>query len=215
MTNTTIIIVDDHLLFSKALNNLINKFSRFHVLCQLKNGKELVDYVKGTKKNPQIVLMDINMPIMNGIDATQWLKDNHPEIRVLALSMDDNEHTILKMLRAGARGYLLKDIQPSVLEDALNQVNTKGIYYTERVANTLLHSHDEKEDNLKKVLLKERELEFLKLACTELTYREIAEKMFLSPKTIDGYREVLFEKFSVKNRVGLVLYAIKEKIVDL
>ena len=116
-----IIIVDDHLLFSQALNGLVSNFKEFNVLSVLGNGKELIDYFSEGNKQPQIVLMDIQMPIMNGIDATQWLKENKPEIKVLALSMECEEETILKMLRAGAKGYLLKDIHPSVLQHALNE----------------------------------------------------------------------------------------------
>ena len=214
MNKIDIIIVDDHVLFSQALNGLVSNFDEFNVVTVLNNGKELVDYFSKENKQPQIVLMDIKMPIMNGIEATQWLKDNKPEIKVLALSMEADEDTILKMLRAGAKGYLLKDIHPSVLQHALKEVDASGFYYTENVTNTLLNSINNKEKSIA-IQLKDRELEFLKLACTERTYREIAEIMFLSPKTVDNYREALFEKLGAKTRIGLVLYAIKEKIVIL
>ena len=117
-----IIIVDDHLLFSQALNGLVSNFKEFNVLSVLGNGKELVDYLSVNKTMPDIVLMDIKMPIMNGIEATSWLKNKHPDIKVLSLSMECEEDTILKALRAGAKGYLLKDIHPSVLKHALNEV---------------------------------------------------------------------------------------------
>ena len=214
MKNIDIIIVDDHLLFSQALNGLISNFEEFNVQAVLANGKELVTYFSIENKYPDIVLMDIQMPIMNGFEATQWLKTNQPQIKVLALSMECEEETILKMLRAGAKGYLLKDIHPSVLEHALKELHTTGFYYTENVANTLLNSTNHKK-NQNNIIFKEKELEFLKLACTEMTYRQIAEVMFLSPKTIENYREALFVKLNVKSRIGLVLYAIKEKIVIL
>ena len=214
MNKIDIIIVDDHVLFSQALNGLVSNFDEFNVVTVLNNGKELINYFSKENKQPQIVLMDIQMPIMNGIEATQWLKDNKPEIKVLALSMEADEETILKMLRAGAKGYLLKDIHPSVLQHALKEVNASGFYHTENVTNTLLNSINNNEKPTA-IHLKERELEFLKLACTERTYRGIAEVMFLSPKTIDNYREALFEKLGAKTRIGLVLYAIKEKIVIL
>lgn len=209
-----IIIVDDHLLFSQALNGLVSNFDEFNVVTVLSDGKELVDYFSEENKQPHIVLMDIKMPIMNGIEATQWLKENKPDIKVLALSMEAEEDTILKMLRAGAKGYLLKDIHPSVLQHAINEVYSEGFYYTENITNTLLNSID-KQEKPTTVKLKERELEFLKLTCSEMTYKQIAELMFLSPKTIENYRETLFEKLEVKTRIGLVLYAIKEKIVVL
>lgn len=209
-----IIIVDDHLLFSEALNGLISGFKEYKVLAVLANGKELVNYFSEENKQPDIILMDVKMPIMNGIEATNWLKINQPEIKVLALSMECEEDIILKMLRAGARGYLLKDIHPSVLEHALKEVCETGFYYTENVANTLINSANHN-GNQNELVLKGKELEFLKLACTEMTYKQIAETMFLSPKTIENYREALFDKLNVKSRIGLVLYAIKEKIVTL
>ncbi len=208
-----IIIVDDHLLFSQALNGLVSNFKEFNVLTVLVNGKELVNYLSQKKQKPQIVLMDIQMPIMNGIETTKWLKENYPEIKVLALSMECDESTILAMLRAGAKGYLLKDIHPDILYHAINEVNTKGFYYTEIVTNSLLNTIDN--PNNKETFLKERELEFLKLTCTENTYKQIADIMCLSPKTIENYREALFAKLNVKTRIGLVLFAIKEKIVIL
>ena len=122
--------------------------------------------------------------------------------------MEDDEQVILKMLRRGAKGYLLKDIHPEKLKAALNEVIIKGYYHSEKVAATLLHSlqPDNKKDEIK---LKENEITFLKLACSEMTYKEIAEIMNLSPKTIDGYRQELFNKPHIKNRVGLVIYALK------
>jgi len=214
MNKIDIIIVDDHVLFSQALNGLVNKFEEFNVIKVLNDGTEVVTYFSKNNPLPAIVLMDIQMPIMNGIEATNWLKINKPEIKVLALSMECEEETILAMLRAGAKGYLLKDIHPTVLKHALNEVYSKGFYYTENVTNTLLHSHKKSYSN-PKVQLKDRELEFLKLTCTEFTYKQIAERMFLSPKTVENYRESLFEKLEAKTRIGLVLYAIKEKIVIL
>lgn len=214
MKKIDIIIVDDHLLFSQALNGLVSNFVEFNVIAVLGNGKELINYLNQKNQPPEIVLMDIQMPIMNGIEATQLLKEKFPKIKVLALSMECEEETILKMLHAGAKGYLLKDIHPSILKHALNEVNSNGFYYTENVASTLLNSIHKKE-TAKNIFLKDRELEFLKLACTERTYREIAEVMCLSPKTIENYRESLFEKLEAKTRIGLVLYAIKEKIIIL
>lgn len=213
MEKIDIIIVDDHLLFSQALNGLISAFEKHNVLAVLANGKELMNYFEGENKHPDIVLMDIQMPIMNGIESTRWLKGNFPEIKVLALSMENEDETIIKMLKAGANGYLLKDIHPSLLEHALKEVYFTGNFYTENVANTLLNSLGEKR-NEGGIILKEKELEFLKLSCTEMTYKQIADAMFLSPKTIENYREALFAKLNVKSRIGLVLYAIKEKIVS-
>jgi DNA-binding NarL/FixJ family response regulator len=157
-----------------------------------------------------MVLMDINMPIMNGIETTAALKEQYPQVKVLALSVEEDENTILKMLRAGAKGYLLKDTEKSILENALIQVQETGFYHTKDVTNLLLGSLNPKEKN--NVVLKDREVEFIKHACTEKTYKEIANDMCLSPKTIEGYRDSIFEKLNLKNRTGLVIYAIKSKL---
>lgn len=214
MSKIDIIIVDDHMLFSQALTGLVNLTDNFNVIKVLNNGAEVVDYFSSKNPHPDLILMDIQMPVMNGIEATNWLKINQPSIKVLALSMECEEETILAMLRSGAKGYLLKDIHPSVLKHAINEVHSNGFYYTENVTSTLLNAHGNISSK-SNVSLKDRELEFLKLACSEMTYKQIAEKMFLSPKTVENYREALFEKLEAKTRIGIVLFAIKHKIVIL
>jgi DNA-binding NarL/FixJ family response regulator len=210
MKKTPILIVDDHRLFSQALSALIGKFKKYEVLEQLENGQKLINYFKAENTIPNIVLMDINMPILDGIEAAKWLKENHPDVKVLALTMNDEETVIINMLRAGACGYLLKDIHPNVLLQALNQIMEKGVFYTDDITETLIKAR-----KTKPIELRQRELDFLELACSDLTYKQIASEMSLSPKTIDGYREVLFDKFNVASRVGMVLYAIKEKLVEI
>lgn len=211
MTPYSVVIVDDHTLLSQAIAAMVNTFDKFKVLYTCKNGQEVIDKFSDSPKNiPDLVLMDINMPIMNGIETTEWITNHHPSVDVMALSVEDAEVTILKMLKAGAVGYLLKDTEKSVLEHALTEVVENGFFHTKDVTNLLMQSLSGSSKNT--VTFKERELTFMKLACTELTYKEIADKMFLSPKTIDGYRDVLFSKLNVKNRVGLVMYAIKNKI---
>jgi DNA-binding NarL/FixJ family response regulator len=210
MNKTPILIVDDHLLFSQALTGLIKKFKNFEVIDQLGNGQKLINYFKAENPLPEIVLMDVNMPIVDGIEATEWLKENYPDVKVLALTMNDEEPVIIKMLLAGACGYLLKDIHPKILLEALKQIKEKGVFYTDDITETLIKARKSKP-----VELKQREITFLELACSDLTYKQIAHQMSLSPKTIDGYREVLFDKFNVASRVGMVLYAIKEKLVEI
>lgn len=209
MKNIPIIIVDDHILFSQALTILVNKFEAYEVITQLKNGQELINYFLENKEKPAIVLMDVNMPILNGIETTKWLSKFHPKVKVLALTMTDDEAIIINMVCSGACGFLLKDIHPTVLLDALNKVMADGVYYTDKVTQALINSKKHKP-----IELKEREIQFLKLACTDLNYKQIADIMCLSYKTIDGYREVLFDKFNVSSRVGMALYALKEKLVE-
>lgn len=214
MTNspkTRIVIVDDHLLFAESLEKLIHSFSGFEVLYHAKNGVDLQEKIATETVQPEIILLDINMPVMDGHETLIWLTENYPDIKVLALSMDDTDEVILKMLCNGAKGYLLKDIHPDDLIEALHEVMDKGYYHSDMVNATLLQSlqNDGKDEA---PVFKENELTFMKLACSEMTYKEIANEMNLSPKTIDGYRQELFNKLHVKNRVGLVLYALKNEI---
>lgn len=214
MKEFSVVVVDDHTLLSQAIQAMVNTFDKFKVLYTCKNGQELVDQFSASANNiPNVVLMDINMPIMNGIETTEWINENYSEVNVMALSVEDDDITVLKMLKAGAIGYLLKDTEKTVLEKALVEVVENGFYHTKSVTNLLMKSISGKIEQ--EITFKERELEFMKLSCTELTYKEIASKMCLSPKTIDGYRDVLFTKLNVKNRVGLVTYAIKNKIYTL
>ena len=213
-----IIIVDDHKLFRKGMVGLINNFKNYKVVCEANNGEELTRQISASIR-PDIIILDINMPVMDGYETALWLKKNFPKVKILALSMNDSEESIIKMLRAGANGYILKDAEPHELENALTEVMQKGFYHSDMVSGVLINSMHKGSDitsmNQDSIQLNDREIEFLKLACTELTYKEIADKMFVAPRTVDGYRETLFEKLDVKNRVGLVLYAIKHKKVKV
>lgn len=213
MEKIKIAIVDDHKLVSKALENMISFNPNFEVLMTCYNGQDLLDKLQKAQKMPDVILMDINMPIKNGIETTTIVSKLYPNLKVIALTMEDNESTIIKMLTAGAKGYLLKDMSPDILFDAIDIVHHKGIFYTDLVTQSLLKIKTEEKQMLDLAeTLKERELEFIKLACSELTYKEIAEKMFLSPRTIDGYRDSVFVKLNVKTRVGIVLFAIKHNL---
>jgi two-component system invasion response regulator UvrY len=215
---SNVVLVDDHVLLRKGLANLIESFGDYTVLFQADNGKNFIEKLKPNNL-PEVVLMDINMPLMDGYETSMWLRDNHPRIKILALSMYDNENAVIRMFKAGVKGYILKDCDPSELKSALDAVITKGFYYSEMVTGKLIHTIntlDEKDSQAKNIIkLNDREIMFLKLACTELTYKEIADKMFLSPRTIDGYRDDLFQKLNIKTRVGLVMYAIKNGITTL
>ncbi|MBP6288078.1 MAG: response regulator transcription factor [Ferruginibacter sp.] len=212
-----IVLTDDHSLLRSGLASLVQSLGHT-VLFEADNGKDLLAKLDA-KQLPDILLLDINMPEMDGYETAQWLKTNHPSIKVLALSMYDNETSIIRMLKCGARGYILKDSEPAELKAAIHALEDKGFYYSELVSGKLMHAINKMEDeggDLKNLVpLNDRETEFLKYSCTELTYKEIADKMFVSPRTIDGYRDALFEKLHLKTRVGLVMYAIKNGIVNL
>jgi two-component system, NarL family, invasion response regulator UvrY len=214
---TKIALADDHVLLRNGLASVVNNFGDYEVLFEASNGKHFTELI-GKYGEPEIVLMDINMPVMDGYATTQWIKENHPLINVLALSMYDNENSIINMFKAGAKGYILKDSEPSLLKAALDSIKTQGFFYSEMVTGRLINSIQKSEkvsNQAPDTLLSEREKEFLKLACTEMTYKEIADKMCLSPRTIDGYRDALFEKLQLKTRVGLVMYAIKNELIRL
>ena len=220
MEKVKIALVDDHKLFRDGLAELISGFSEYKISIEADNGADFIQQLK-TKAIPDIILLDINMKEMDGFETAEWLKQNHPEVKILVLSMYENENAIIRMLKLGARGYVLKDIRKKELEQALASLVSKGYYYTDLVTGKLIHVLNTLDEAGPGQTVQEisamnpRETEFLKWACTELTYKEIAEKMNLSVHTIDGYRDSLFEKLDVKSRIGLVLYAIKNKIVLL
>jgi len=213
MKTIPIAIVDDHTLMSKALENMIMENPQYSVIMNYPNGEDFIAAIEKASELPAVVLMDINMPYKNGIETTEWLTEHHPNIKVIALTMEDDEKVLIKMLKAGAKGYLLKDMQPTILFQAIDTVFDKGSFYTDFVAQKLLKVKTEDIKNASLLSeLKDREREFIKWACSELTYKEIADKMFLSPKTIDGYRDSVFTKLEIKNRVGLVLFALKHDL---
>lgn len=206
----TIIIVDDHTLFAQSLQGLLNSFQEYEVISVLKHGQELVDYFNANKKRPDILLLDIRMPVMDGMATMAWLKENYPAQKTLALTMEHDEEIIIKMIRMGCRGYLLKDIEPDEFLYALESVATSGYYFSKEIVEVMDHPSPKNYGNLS-----DREMEFLNYACSEKTYKEVAEEMNLSPKTIDNYRESIFSKLQVKSRVGMVLFAVKNEIVRL
>jgi DNA-binding NarL/FixJ family response regulator len=216
-----IALVDDHKLFRKGMVSLIEMVcSDCEIVFEADNGLDLQQKINATNQ-PDIILMDINMPGMDGFEAVAWLNANFPLVKILVLSMVEKEESIVKMLKLGVKGYLSKDVEPNVLGEALTAIMNKGFYYTDFITGKLVHAlqnengnNDSQNGGLHKSL-SAREMEFLQWACSELTYNEIAAKMFLSPKTIDGYRNACFEKLHVKSRVGLAMYAVKHGLVKV
>lgn len=210
----SIVIVDDHILIAKALQSIISNFKQFEVLYECENGFELQKKFSLKSNIPQIVLLDISMPIMNGFETASWITKNHPGVLIMALSMQDDEQSVIKMIQNGAKGYLLKNTHPADLEKALISLIEKGSYFPDWVTTTLcanLTKNTTVTNN--NIVLSERELEFLKYTTTELTYKEIADKMCCSPRTVEGYRDRLFEKLDLKTRIGLAVFAIKNELV--
>lgn len=190
---------------------LVTNFKRYNILFEAANGQELIDTIsKGIV--PDIILLDISMPVMDGVEAAQVLRAKYPGVRVIILSMFEDAEKVLLMVKMGVKGYLLKDSEPYEVEEALLKVSQGELYYPEFVTRHLITSFNSKLENIK---LNPREIEFLRLTGTELTYKEIADTMNISVRTVDSYRDQLFEKLQIKSRVGLVLYSIKNKLIEL
>jgi len=215
--------VDDHTLFRKGLISLIKMINdSYQIIFEADNGNDLKGKINENNL-PEIILMDINMPYMDGFAAVKWLKEVHPSVKVIVVSMIDKEESILRMVKLGVKGYISKEVEPEVLSEALLAVKNNGFYYTDYITGKLLNGLGIESPATKKLNpaieifknLQPKEVDFLKWASTDLTYNDIALRMFTSPKTIDGYRDILFKKLQVKSRVGLALYAVKNGLVDL
>ncbi len=205
-------LVDDHKLIRKGLAELISSFDSYHVVLEASNGIELIELLKSNKV-PDILLVDIHMKEMDGFQTMEWIKAYHPTVKAMALSMYDKEDAIIKMLKLGARGYLLKDAEPYELLQALDEIVSKEYYHSELTTGAM-HNLISSPSSAKK-MINDRELEFIRYAASDFTYKEIADKMCVAARTVDGYREDLFAKLQVKSRVSLVLFAVRSGIIDL
>ncbi len=212
-----IALVDDHILLRNALAKLIGGFSNCRVILEVDNGKQL-----GTELNasylPDVILLDLNMPGMDGFETAAWLRDHHPAIRILMLTMYDSDQALIRLLQSGVKGFLKKDIHPSELNFAINAVVQAGFYYSQQVSGkmaNLFRNGNGHTMALERAMLTSQEIVFLKLASSDLTYKEIAMHMKLNPRAVDSLRDHLFEKLEIKSRVGLAMYAIRHGIVAL
>lgn len=210
-----IFLTDNHIVLRDALAALINNFENCRVVGVAANGSECIKSIEsGTK--PDIVLLDINMPVIDGYAVADWLQKNHPDIKILVLTMYDTEVALIRLLKLGVRGFLKKDIHPNDLKTAIISVAENGYYYCNNTTGKLasfFYNNNGGPSAYEKGLLHEHEIAFLKLASTDLTYKEIAAELNLTARAIDAYRDGLFEKLDVKSRVGLAIYAVKNGIV--
>ncbi len=211
METLQIALVDDHSLFRSGIAALVNDLKGYNILFEAADGQEFIRKIS-PKLKPHIVLLDINMPNMDGIATAKWLRSNYPGIHIIVLSMFEDAEKVLAMVKLGVKGYLLKDADPHEFEQALKNVRQNEVYFPSFVTKHLISNFNKPADPIK---LNSREIEFLRLSGTELTYKEIADQMCISVRTVDGYRDQLFEKLQIKSRVGLVLYAIKNKLIEV
>lgn len=208
-----IAMVDDHKMFRTGIASLLKEYLDINILFEANNGIELQNKIV-LFPDTQVILMDINMPHMNGYMATSWLKTNYPHIHVLALSMYDDEQAIIKMLKAGANGYILKEAEISELHKAITQLVEKGFYTNDLVSGNMIRSIQKDTLTTGGVKFTEKEILFLQLCASELTYKEMADQLDIAVRSVDNYSRSLFEKTGAKSRVGLVLWALKNNLLN-
>ena len=209
-----IILADDHILLRNALASLINSFGEFEVIAQAENGNEVIHQLE-TGNMPQLLVLDLNMPALNGYDTAKIIYEKYPQVNVLVLTMYDSELALIRLLKIGVKGFLKKDIHPLELKKALLLVADSQYYYSSANINKLTRIINNRDGNdNQKNYLNEVEIEFLRLSSTDMTYKEIANTMNMTARKVDHFRDNLFEKLDVKSRVGLAMYAIKNGLVS-
>ncbi|TLX72159.1 response regulator transcription factor [Labilibacter sediminis] len=215
MANAKLFLVDDHLIFREGLRNLIEIEGVGKIVGEASNGKEFLDKVE--ELQPDLVLMDISMPIMNGIEATKIAVERNPNLKVMALSMNGDEEYYYKMIEAGVKGFLLKDSGIKEIEKAISAVLGGDCYFSNELLRRIINNIGKPMDKQKesKSLLSNREIEVCREICNGLTNEEIAEKLFISAQTVKGHRSSLLSKTNCRNSASLVMYAIKNKIIEL
>jgi len=211
---TKVALVDDHALLRNGLASVISNSDGYQVVFEADNGKHFIELLKKNPK-PDILLLDITMPEMDGFETAQWIKANAPDIKILVLSMMDDDKSIIRMLKYGARGYILKDSKPEVLRTALRDISERGFFFNELVNGRLVHLASQTGEKNNGPEISEKETEFLKLCCTEKSYKEIADTMGITPRAVEALRSNMFEKLQTLSRVGLVMYAIRNGIAKI
>lgn len=212
---TKIALVDDHLLLRSALTNLIESFGDCKVVMGAMNGKDLINKLEN-EPTPDIIILDLNMPEMDGYETAKWLKEKHPDIKIIMLTMYDSEATLIRLLQVGVKGFLKKDTNPAELKHAINAVKEYGFYYSHNTTGKLMNLFRQDSDAaIQKNFLTDQEVNFLKLVSSDLTYKEIAEELNMNPRTVDNLRDHLFDKLEVKSRVGLAIYAIRQGLIGI
>ena len=220
MKKINIVIADDEQLFRSGMKFLLSREQNFNIIFEAENGKELIDFISNTEVFPDVILMDLKMPEMNGVEATKIIHKVHPDIKIIALTSYDGKSFITNMIDVGASSYLVKNTSPKMVVHTVNEVYDKGFYYDEKVLkiiheNIISSSGKRIKSDLDKKLLSKREIDVLELICEQYTTSEIAEKLFISPRTVEGHRNNLLLKTQSKNVAGLVIYGIQKKLIEI
>jgi DNA-binding NarL/FixJ family response regulator len=219
MKTINIAIADDQMLFRKGMAAIVNTFENMTVICEADNGHKLLGFLETTTQKPDVILMDLSMPDLNGIDTMKIIHEKYPEQKVIILSIHNEEKFVIHLIELGASAYLFKNSEPENVEKAINGVIEKGFYFSEDTLSTFhkrltnKKSHVSVHDNIP-ITLSMREIEVLNLICHEQTAHEIAQKLFISVRTVDGHRNNLLEKTGARNTAGLVIFAIKNNLVN-
>lgn len=213
-----IILVDDEVLFRKGISFLLSKEKNIEVIFEASDGMELIEFLKGDNPKPDIIIMDLKMPLLNGIEATKIIRKDFSDIKIIALTSYDSKSFIANMIDVGAVSYLVKNATPQELFETINEVAAKGFFYSEYVLNIIqkdLISSRKMKCSFDSCFITSRELEVLQLICKQKSTIEIGEKLFISPRTVEGHRNNLLLKTESKNIAGLVVFAIQNSIVSL
>ncbi|GAB3987270.1 response regulator transcription factor [Spirosoma daeguense] len=220
MRKIKLALCDDHNLFRLGMATILGQIPDFELVLEAGNGQELLDRI--ARKTPDVVLLDLQMPVMDGTTTADHLRDNYPLIKIVVLTMHDEDRMVLHLLEKGVSGYLLKDAEAGEVEKAIRKVMDEGVYLNEFVSKAMLRKMTNKPNQTakptnafynSKILLSDREKEVLKLICEGLSTVEISEKIFLSPRTVEGHRLRILEKTGTKNTAGMVAYAFKNNLV--
>lgn len=220
MKKINIAIADDEELFRTGIRFLLERETSFNVIFEAQNGKELIDFIANTEEFPDVILMDLKMPEVNGVEATKIIHKAQPDIKIIALTSYGGKSFVTNMIDVGASSYLLKNSNPKTVIHTIKEVFEKGFFYDEIVLkiiheNIISSSGKRIKSDLDKKLLSNREIDVLELICEQYTTAEIAEKLFISPRTVEGHRNNLLLKTQSKNVAGLVIYGIQKKLIEI
>ena len=209
-------IADDHKIFRKGVILSLRQYTNIKFVLEAENGEELLN---GLPENqPDVILMDLRMPLKDGIEATKIVSKNYPNIHIIVLTMYEDERFVSHLMENGANGYLLKSAEPSEIRKAIQEVMSRGYYLNNYVNRILLKKSHSKQKTIpslnSEVVLNDKEREVIKLLCMEFTAAEIAQKMEISPRTVEAIKDRLMERFGAKNTAGLVFFAVKNNLID-
>ena len=215
-----IILADDEVLFRKGISFLLEREENFEIIFEVSNGKELVSFLRESTIHPDIIMMDLKMPFLNGVETTRIIIEEFPDVKIIALTSYDSKSFIANMINIGAASYLVKNTTPSDMIKTINEVHEKGVYYNDQVLKIIQEGiatnlTRQNRSQFDEDYLTNREKEVLVLICKQMNTHEIAEKLFISPRTVEGHRNNLLLKTESKNVAGLVVYAIQNKMITV